>query len=62
MGRSPDCDIRITDQACSRHHCIVFFRDGRVYIKDLDSRCGTLVNGTMLTPLTDNPLVSNDII
>jgi serine phosphatase RsbU (regulator of sigma subunit) len=45
LGRHPSCDIVIPDSSVSRHHA-AFIRDGeRVFIEDLRSRNGTLVNG-----------------
>ncbi len=45
IGRHPDCDLRLKSQAISRHHCVLYVRDGNVFVRDLKSRNGTLVNG-----------------
>src|ERR1700683_74390 len=38
--------IPIADPSVSRKHCLVSGQDGRFLVRDLDSRNGTLVNGT----------------
>src|SRR3990172_9035455 len=46
VGTHPSCDLVVTDQTVSRFHCeITPAGDGRVMIRDLDSRNGTLVDG-----------------
>lgn len=45
IGRRATNDIMISDNAVSRHHCEFTYRDDTVYIKDLDSTNGTLLNG-----------------
>lgn len=48
MGRSSSCEISIKDPALSRNHCLVEVRDDALWITDLASANGTLVNGTEL--------------
>lgn len=43
MGRSADCDIRMTDISISRVHCFLENRDGVFYLKDNNSKFGSLV-------------------
>ena len=45
VGRSQDCHLQPKSEAISRHHCVVYVRDGRVFVRDLKSRNGTFVNG-----------------
>ncbi len=45
LGRSQDCDVQINNAESSRNHAEVFLRDGKYYVKDLDSSNGTFVNG-----------------
>jgi pSer/pThr/pTyr-binding forkhead associated (FHA) protein len=46
IGRGREATVQISyDAQVSRQHCTVFRRDGRFYVKDLGSTCGTLVNG-----------------
>jgi pSer/pThr/pTyr-binding forkhead associated (FHA) protein len=40
------------DDLISSHHCILYCRDNRAWVKDLDSTNGTEVNG-QLTELAD---------
>jgi pSer/pThr/pTyr-binding forkhead associated (FHA) protein len=46
VGRENDCDICIPDNAVSARHAIIFQANGKRYIRDLNSRTGTLLNGT----------------
>jgi transcriptional regulator with GAF, ATPase, and Fis domain len=46
IGRDPASAVAIVDPSVSRKHCVVRREDDRFQIKDLDSRNGTLVNGT----------------
>jgi transcriptional regulator with GAF, ATPase, and Fis domain len=47
VGREPTNTIVVIDPSVSRHHCL-FLResDGRVQVRDVDSRNGTIVNGS----------------
>lgn len=57
MGRNPECGLVLDTGAVSRHHAEVVRRDDTYFIKDLQSRNGTYVNGNRITnpiPLTDN--------
>jgi len=44
LGRSSKNDIVLADPTLSRHHCRVFFDDGRLQVADLGSANQTLVN------------------
>src|ERR1700683_664077 len=46
IGREASNGIPIADPSVSRKHCLVSGQDGRFLVRDLDSRNGTLVNGT----------------
>ena len=46
IGREATNGIAISDPSVSRKHCLVSGQDGRFLVRDLDSRNGTLVNGT----------------
>lgn len=46
VGRSRNADVRVADEGVSRNHCRVTRIAGKVIVEDLDSRNGTLVNGT----------------
>ena len=45
VGRDPTNLVAIVDPSVSRKHCLLRREDGRVQIRDLDSRNGTVVNG-----------------
>jgi pSer/pThr/pTyr-binding forkhead associated (FHA) protein len=45
IGRASWCDHRINDPLISRRHCALSFRDGQVWVEDLSSRNGTLIDG-----------------
>ena len=44
MGRSPDCQVHIPNNAVSRQHAKIIRKPNGFYIEDLKSRNGTLVN------------------
>jgi transcriptional regulator with GAF, ATPase, and Fis domain len=46
IGREASNGIAVSDPSVSRKHCLVSGLDGRFLVRDLDSRNGTLVNGT----------------
>lgn len=45
LGRHHACDVVFSDDAVSRRHARVFFRDGTWILQDLESTNGTRVNG-----------------
>ena len=48
VGRSPDCDVVIEDSSISRHHCKVYMQSERIFVEDLGSSNGTIVDGELL--------------
>jgi predicted component of type VI protein secretion system len=48
LGRSLDCELQIPSLLVSRHHCMLTVGDGEVFVHDLESTNGTLVNGQPL--------------
>ena len=44
LGRSSSCEISIADPALSRNHCLFEVRDGALWVTDLASANGTIVN------------------
>ena len=48
LGRSSTCEISIPDPALSRNHCLFEIRDGMLWVTDLASANGTLVNDEQL--------------
>lgn len=45
IGRSSEASFRVLDDEISRFHAKVFVEDGKVYVEDMESRNGTIVNG-----------------
>ena len=45
IGRGEDCDIKLTSDRVSRHHCEVVYRDGHFEVNDLGSTNGTYIDG-----------------
>ena len=48
IGRSRDADVQIEDRYASGIHARVFHRDARVYVEDMNSTNGTLLNDATL--------------
>jgi len=60
IGRAPECEVRLTDAACSRRHAWLHAEDGTLTLEDLGSHNGTRVNGQRVTGRY--PLTSDDVI
>lgn len=45
IGRGADVDVPLADRWVSGRHCELFEMDGRLGVRDLGSRNGTLING-----------------
>lgn len=48
MGRSLECDIAVVSPQVSRQHARLDLQEGELYIEDLNSANGTVVNGRRL--------------
>ncbi len=48
IGRDPVCQLRPASQAVSKQHCAVLIRDGKVYVRDMGSTNGTILNEVTL--------------
>ncbi len=60
IGRDPSqADITIPELIVSKLHCIMYFKDDGVFIKDNDSTNGTYVNDQ---EITEQKLKENDTI
>jgi hypothetical protein len=59
IGRNEQCDLQIVHDFISRHHAILFRKDGATIVVDLKSRNGTIVNGKRISRQV---LINNDII
>ncbi len=49
IGRTDDSELRLSGQFVSRHHALIILSDGEVFIEDLKSFNGTIVNGSKIT-------------
>ena len=45
LGRAPESDLVLADGKASRRHCGIRAWDGDFYLKDLQSKNGTFLNG-----------------
>jgi transcriptional regulator with GAF, ATPase, and Fis domain len=59
VGREASNEIAVSDPSVSRKHCHIGAHDGRFLVRDLESRNGTLVNGT---PVEEHWLQHGDTI
>ncbi len=50
IGRSGQCDVVIPHEAVSRKHCQIDFRDGEIFVTDLGSINGVLMEGQKIEP------------
>jgi pSer/pThr/pTyr-binding forkhead associated (FHA) protein len=48
FGRGPECHVRPESEWVSRQHCLLRVTGEAGFIRDLGSRNGTLVNGTLV--------------
>jgi serine phosphatase RsbU (regulator of sigma subunit) len=62
IGRQDSCDVRLPSDAVSRLHARLRCEQGNWRIADLNSRWGTFLNGCRVSPDTDIPLQSGDLI
>lgn len=52
IGRRQECELPLTFPAVSEVHAVIFRRGGRHFIRDLNSRTGTFVNGRRVREAT----------
>lgn len=55
IGRAREADFRIEDPQVSRRHATVFWSNGDLTIRDLDSTNGTIVNGRPISTAVIRP-------
>lgn len=60
VGRSRDADVQIDDRYASGIHARVFSREGRIYVEDMNSTNGTLLNDATLKGEAE--LVDGDVL
>ena len=58
IGRDPNCDLALLDEALSAHHARVTFHHGQWWLEDLNSTNGTFLNREKLT--TPAVLITGD--
>ena len=49
VGRAEDSELRLSGTFVSRHHALIVLSDGEVFIDDLKSFNGTIVNGSKIS-------------
>ncbi len=59
LGRGQEADLCISHLTVSRNHCRLDLKDGKIYLTDLDSRNGTMVNDEFIPANTPVELDSN---
>jgi hypothetical protein len=62
IGRRVNQDIQIEKESISRQHAEIRLEGGQFFIVDLNSRNGTFVNGTPITPRVDHVLRNYDTL
>ena len=49
VGRADESELRLSGQFVSRHHALIVLSNGEVFVEDLKSFNGTIVNGSKIT-------------
>jgi serine phosphatase RsbU (regulator of sigma subunit)/pSer/pThr/pTyr-binding forkhead associated (FHA) protein len=49
FGRRSECDVRVTGADVSRQHAELLMQDGKIILRDCESKFGTFVNGEKIT-------------
>jgi pSer/pThr/pTyr-binding forkhead associated (FHA) protein len=49
IGRGAECDVRPDSEWVSRQHCLLRVAQDGVFLRDLGSRNGTLINGRLVS-------------
>lgn len=52
IGRSSKCQVVITKEGISRQHCLIEVSGSEVYVTDLDSTNGVMIDGVKIPPST----------
>lgn len=53
IGRSPECQLRISSSRISRKHCLICVDEKTVTVRDLGSSNGTILDGLTVAPGVD---------
>lgn len=63
IGRNRDVvDCYLYDESLSRRHCMIDIRDGKTWIRDLNSLYGVRINDRRIEPETDVVFYEGDVI
>ncbi|MCB1196844.1 MAG: FHA domain-containing protein [Bdellovibrionota bacterium] len=62
FGRTAQNDVVLAEQAISRQHARIFFENNQLWITDLGSKNGTMVNKKTITPHQNVAIHPNDSI
>lgn len=62
VGRDPGCDVLIADRYVSRHHLLVWYRDGVLAVRDCGSALGTQVGPRRLGAGESRPVAEGEQI
>ena len=49
IGRADDCHLKPRSELISRYHCEIFLKEGVVFVRDMGSKNGVLLNGIQIT-------------
>jgi adenylate cyclase len=55
IGRTPQCEVVVNDPLVSREHCLLQLKPEGLFLEDLNSANGTLVNGQRVTRVLLHP-------
>lgn len=50
IGRSPKCDVVVPEEGVSRHHCQIEVEESEIWITDLGSTNGVMIDGIKIEP------------
>ncbi len=62
VGRSEEARLRITQDCVSRRHCEFLEQDGRVFVRDLGSTNGTLLDEEEIPASVPTPVRSGGVV
>ncbi len=62
MGRNGTNALVLAGSSISREHAKVFQRSGSFYLEDMESSCGTFINGVRMQPRRSYELKSGDLL